>query len=117
MNAADRRRLLHVLDAVSRTHRYCRTGRSSLDDDKTRDAVLRCLTVIGEALGALSNETYRRLPSLPPHLPKGQRNVLVHEYWRIDLDIIWSTIERDLPPLETDIQALLGDRSTKDSSG
>ena len=116
MNTADRRRLLHVLDAVNRTHRYCETGRSSLDDDKTRDAVLRCLTVIGEALGALTDETYRHLPSLPPHLPKGQRNVLVHEYWRIDLDIIWNTIERDLPPLQADIQALFSDPSAPDSS-
>lgn len=111
MNTADRRRLLHVLDAIDRTNRYCKTGRSSLDDDKTRDAVLRCLTVTGEALGALSDETYRHLSSLPPHLPKGQRNVLVHEYWRIDLDIIWNTIERDLPPLQADIQPLISDPS------
>ena len=117
MKTADRRRLLQVLDAIDRTHRYCDTGRSSLDDDKTRDAVLRCLTVIGEALGALTDETYRHLPSLPPHLPKGQRNILVHEYWRIDPDIIWSTIQRDLPPLQADTQALLSDPSAPDSSG
>lgn len=117
MNTADRRRLLHVLDAVDRTHRYCKAGRSSLDDDKTRDAVLRCLTVIGEALGALTDETYRDLPSLPRHLPRGQRNILVHEYWRIDLDIIWSTIERDLPPLQADIQALLSGPSAPERSG
>lgn len=109
MNSADRNRLLHVLDAIDRTHRYSKAQRSSLEDDMTRDAVLRCLTVIGEALGALSDEIHRSLPSLPPHLPKGQRNILVHEYWRIDLDIIWNTIERDLPPLQADIQALLGD--------
>ncbi|MGQ0847876.1 MAG: HepT-like ribonuclease domain-containing protein [Actinomycetota bacterium] len=111
MNTADRSRLLHVLDAIDRTHRYCKTGRSSLDDDMTRDAVLRCLTVIGEALGTLSDETYRYLPSLPPHLPKGQRNVLVHEYWRIDLHVIWNTIERDLPRLQADIRAALDDPS------
>lgn len=109
MNAADRRRLVHVLDAVDRIERYCDTGRASLEDDKTRDAVLRCLTVIGEALGALSDGTYRRLPSLPPHLPRGQRNILVHEYWRIDLDVIWDTIERDLPPLTQDIEPLLNE--------
>jgi uncharacterized protein with HEPN domain len=117
MNTADHRRLFHVLDAIDRTHRYCKTGRSSLDDDMTRDAVLRCLTVIGEALGALSEETYRYLPSLPPHLPKGQRNVLIHEYWRIDLDVIWNTIERALPPLQADIRALLSHPSTEDNSG
>lgn len=75
----------------------------------TRDAVLRCLTVIGEALGSLSEETYRRLPSLPPQLPKGQRNILVHEYWRVDTDIVWNTIERDLPPLRAEVESLLED--------
>ena len=109
MIPSDRRRLLHVTDAVDRIHHYCDAGRSTLDDDKTRDAVLRCLTVIGEALGALTDETYQRLPSLPPHLPRGQRNILVHEYWRIDLDIIWGTIVRDLPPLIGDIETLLED--------
>lgn len=109
MSSPDRRRLLHVLDAASRIERYCNAGRESLDDDKTRDAVLRCLTVIGEALGALTDETYQRLPSLPPHLPRGQRNILVHQYWRVDLGIIWATIERDLPPLTRDIESLLVD--------
>jgi len=99
-----------MLDAIDRIDRYCDAGRSSLDDDKTGDAVLRCLTVVGEALGALSDDTYRRLPSLPPHLPTGQRNVLVHEYWRIDLDIVWGTIERDLPALRRDIDALVGEQ-------
>lgn len=93
---------------MERIRRYSGEGRSSLEDDMTRDAVLRCMTVVGEALGALSEDTYRRLPSLPPHLPKGQRNILVHEYWRIDLDIIWNTIERDLPPLTADIESVLG---------
>ena len=69
--------------------------------------MLRCLTVIGEALGALNDETYGMLPSLPPHLPHGHRNVLVHEYWRIDRDVIWDTIERDLPPLTHDVSTVL----------
>ncbi len=107
MNPADRRRLAHVLDAIDRIERYTTRGRGSLDDDMAGDAVLRCLTIVGEALGALSPSAYHRLPSLPQHLPKGQRNVLVHEYWRIDPDIVWSTIERDLPPLRAEIEALL----------
>ncbi|MGH8923999.1 MAG: HepT-like ribonuclease domain-containing protein [Acidimicrobiia bacterium] len=98
-----------MLDAVDRIGRYCEKGPESLDDEKTRDAVFRCLTVIGEALGALSEPNHRRLPSLPPRLPKGQRNILVHEYWRIDLGIIWDTIQRDLPPLKKDIQSLLAE--------
>ncbi len=105
MNSADRRRLLHVVDFIDRIDTYCASGRASFDDDpRTQDAVLYCLTVIGEALGALTPESYRLLGSLPPHLPKDQRNILVHEYWRVDPDIVFATVTRDLPPLRADIE-------------
>ena len=108
MTPADRRRLLHAVDAIGRIDRYCTGGRPALDDAMTQDAVLRCLTVIGEALSALSDETLARLESLPPHLPRGQRNILVHEYWRIDLNVIWNTtVACDLPPLKDDIESVL----------
>ena len=108
MNTAARRRMIHVLDHIDRIDDYCREGSAVfVRDRRTQDAVLHCLTVIGEALGALSLEAYRLLGSLPPKLPRGQRNILVHEYWRVDLDIVWATIERDLPPLRSDIEQAL----------
>lgn len=108
MNPADHRRLLHVRDYLDRIDAYTAEGRTAFDKDpRTQDAVLYCLTVIGEALGALSPESYALLESLPAHLPRGQRNVLVHEYWRVDLDIIWSTVVQDLPPLRADVDAAL----------
>ncbi len=97
-----------MLEAIERIERYTATGRDSLTDDMTNDAVLRCLIGVGEALGAIGDDTSRRIPSLPPHLPKGQRNILVHEYWRIDPEIVWATITRDLPALKADIESLLG---------
>ena len=105
MNSADRRRLLHVVDYIDRIDAYCVGGRALFDDDpRTQDAVLYCLTVIGEALGALTPGSYQLLASLPPHLPKDQRTILVHEYWRVDPDIVWATVSQDLPPLGADIE-------------
>lgn len=110
MSKPDRRRLQHIVDQIDKIARYTDGGRSAFDEDeKTRDAVARCLSVIGEAAGALTGDTYRRIRSLPPHLPKSRRNLLIHEYWRADLDIVWATIERDLPDLGTDISALLNE--------
>ena len=108
MTASDQRRLRHILDHISRIEEYVKDGRTAFDTDpKTQDAVLHCLTVIGEAAGALSNESYRHLPALPPGT-RGQSNIIVHEYWRIDPDIIWATIINDLPVLAADINDLLG---------
>jgi uncharacterized protein with HEPN domain len=72
-----------------------------------QDAVVRCLSVIGEAAGALTEDTASALPSLPPHVPRGMRNRLVHEYWRVDRDIVWATITTDLPKLRSDIDRAL----------
>jgi uncharacterized protein with HEPN domain len=108
VNSADRRRLLHVVDYIDRIDAYCAGGRPAFDDDpRTQDAVLYGLTVIGEALGALTPESYQLLGSLPPHLPKDQRNILVHQYWRVDPDIVWATVTQDLSPLRADIERAL----------
>lgn len=108
MSPHDRRRLEHILDQIDRIARYTTAGRDDyLSDERTQDAVFHCLTVIGEAAGALDPPTYARLPSLPPRSVRGQRNILVHEYWRIDHDIVWATIEHDLPPLAAEIRVLL----------
>ncbi|PKQ25274.1 MAG: nucleotidyltransferase [Actinobacteria bacterium HGW-Actinobacteria-4] len=104
----DAARLTHIVGACERIEHYCSTGRSSLDDHRTYDAVLHCLTVIGEALGALSDDAYARLGSVPANIPKAQRNLIVHEYWRVDPEIIWATVERAIPALRVDATAALG---------
>ncbi len=104
----DAARLRHVVEACDRIVRYTATGRASLADERTYDAVLRCLTIVGEALGALGDDAYAGLASVPPHLPKEQRNLIVHEYWRIDPDVVWATVERHVPALRDDASALLG---------
>ncbi len=109
MTPADRRRLDHVLDAINRVDRYTAEGRTSLNHDETLDAVLHCLTVVGEALGALTPDAYAKLASLPAHRPKGQRNLIVHEYWRVDPDIVWDTVRTSLPRLRAEIDAALLD--------
>ncbi len=66
MNSADRRRLLHVVDSIDRIDTYCVGGRASFNEDpRTQDAVLYCITVIGEALVALTPGSYQLLASLP----------------------------------------------------
>lgn len=112
LSTRDAARLGHIVDACDRVDRYCADGRASLNDDRTYDAVLRCLTVIGEALGAISDETYAQLPSVPPGLPRAQRNLIVHEYWRVDPDVIWATVERAVPALRADAAALSNWRPT-----
>lgn len=108
MTPTDERRLRHILEHIGRIEAYTKDGPSEFDNEsKAQDAVLHCLTVIGEAAGALTDNAYRQVPALPPRGARGQRNIIVHEYWRIDPNIIWATITNDLPLVKAQIEALL----------
>jgi uncharacterized protein with HEPN domain len=76
-------------------------------DEKTIDAVLRNLEIIGEAAANISVEIQSRHADLPWHRMRGLRNLIAHEYFGVDLNIIWQTVQEDLPPLRPRLQALL----------
>jgi len=103
----DAARLRHIEAASERVALYTAGGHESLTDARTLDAVLHCLAVIGEAVGTLSEGTYAKLTSLPPGAPISMRNLIVHEYWRVDPVVVWTTVARDIPSLLRDVRAVL----------
>jgi uncharacterized protein with HEPN domain len=97
---------LHANDALAIANRI---GRESFLADRTmQHAVIRCLTVIGEAANRVSVEMRETLPDIAWGEAVGLRNVLVHEYQRIDLSRVWTIVETDLPPLLKALNAYLG---------
>ncbi len=78
-----------------------------LKDIKTRDAVVREIEIIGEAVKNLPMEFRGKHPEIPWQDIADMRNKIVHEYFDIDWDIVWKTIKEDLPELETQIKKLL----------
>ncbi len=77
-------------------------------DRKTVDAVVRNLEVIGEAARFLPEEVRQQYPNVPWENIVGMRSVLVHEYFGVDFDILWTTVQNDLPALRTHLQSMLG---------
>ena len=75
-------------------------------DKKTINAVLRSLEVIGEATNKIPTEVRTKYPDIPWEEIIGMRNRLIHEYFGVDLDIVWQTIQDDLTPLETAIKTM-----------
>ena len=77
-----------------------------LRDEKTIDAVVRNLEVLGEAARQLPGD----FTSLHSHIPwiqiSGLRNRIVHDYFGLDLEIIWQIIQHDLPPLKAQLEKL-----------
>ena len=67
--------------------------------DAMTDAVIRCLIVVGEAAGRLSEAARAELPQFDWSGMSGMRHRLVHDYGRIDHEIVWDVVQTNLPPL------------------
>jgi len=69
------------------------------NDRKTIDAVVRNLEIIGEAANRLPEQFREKHPQVPWHKVVGLRNRIIHDYFGIDINIIWQIIHSDLPAL------------------
>jgi len=101
-------RLRDIADAIETIREHIASGEF---DRKTSDAVLYNLVVIGEAAAQLSDETRAAAPEIPWIRVVGLRNLIAHEYFRVDLEIIQSILAEQLDQLEVTAKRLLGDNS------
>ena len=99
----------HVLDAIAAITSFTAEGRSFfMSDLKTQSAVVRQIEIIGEAVKNLSAELVASETAVPWRLIAGTRDRLIHGYFKVDLDAVWSMIEKDLPPLKESARRILG---------
>lgn len=104
----DRVYLLHVRDAIGRILSYTTEGKQAfLADGKTQDAVVRNLEVIGEAAKRISGDLKSRHADIPWKRMAGMRDKMIHEYFGVDLEIVWAAVERDLPALRVSVNTIL----------
>jgi uncharacterized protein with HEPN domain len=71
------------------------------------DAVVRNLEVIGEAARHIPDDVQTRFPDVPWVEMKGMRNILIHEYFGVSLEIVWKTVRENLPPVEPMLRKVL----------
>jgi uncharacterized protein with HEPN domain len=90
-------RLRDIREAITTIRGHIAAGSF---DRKTSDAVLYNLVVVGEAAAQISDETRARAPEIPWPKIVGLRNLIAHEYFRIDLDVIQAIIEEQLEQLD-----------------
>ncbi len=84
--------------------------RSDLDTDVVLAGALeRFVEVIGEAAGRLTEATRKVSPEIPWHEMISMRNRLVHGYFSVDLDILWTVVTDDLPVLIARLERIVSD--------
>lgn len=103
--------LRHILEAIERVHTYVADVDEAgfLSRKMVQDAVIRNLEVIGEAsrnIERVHPDFAAAHPELPLALANDMRNALAHGYFKVDLEIVWKTIQGDLPRLYLQVQAL-----------
>ncbi len=98
----------HIRDAITDIEEYTSVGRDAFMAERMRqDAVIRKLEIIGEAVKQLSNATKERRHEIPWKQIAGMRHRLTHDYFGVDLALVWRVVERDLPALKAAVIALL----------
>lgn len=101
MLRSDRIRYQHMLDSAREALSFVK-GRTREDLDANRMLVLslvKSLEIIGEAASRISPEGRSLCPTLPWQNITGMRNRLIHAYFDVDLEVVWRTVNDDLPPL------------------
>lgn len=101
--------LLHINDAIEQIEKYVAgySYQQFVDDEKTQDAVIRQLEIIGEATTKLKETFKNQTSQIPWREISDFRNVLAHEYWDVDLEIVWKTIHEDLVLLKKSLTSLI----------
>lgn len=93
--------LEHILECINKINTYVKAGKSSFEQvTLIQDGVISNLEIIGEATKRLSMDFREKYPAIPWKAIAGFRDILVHDYMGVDLDIVWEVIEKDLPALK-----------------
>ncbi|HTW90107.1 MAG TPA: DUF86 domain-containing protein [bacterium] len=105
---SDRERLLDILEAIEQIEKYVGKGRAAIERDELLQTwFVHHVQVIGEAAGRLSDELRAQHPDVPWAEIVAMRNVLVHEYFGVDVEEIWTTVQYDVPKLKPKLASIL----------
>jgi uncharacterized protein with HEPN domain len=104
--------LLHIRDALAAIALYTNEGRAAFfESAMIRDAVVRNLEIIGEAVKRLPAKTTGREPSIAWRKSAGIRDVLIHDYFGVDFEMVWAVVELEVPRVGDAVGRLLGARA------
>ena len=98
-----------ILKAIDKIQNYTQniSFEKFSEDEKTLDAVVRNLEILGEAIKNVPEEIRKKHPDIEWKKISGLRDILIHEYFGVDKDIIWDVIQHKLPLLQKQIKTIL----------
>ncbi len=107
---SDSDRLEDILEAIEQIEKYAIKGRNVFDSEELIQTwIIHHIQIIGEATRRLSEQIRSSYPDIPWSAIIGMRHILVHDYFGVDLEEVWSTAEKDIPNLKAKIKTILED--------
>ena len=104
--------LYDILESIEKIQQY--TANLTFEDfvanNMAVDAVVRNFEIIGEAASHIPDNIQSKYSEVPWFEMKGMRNIMVHEYFRVDLKIVWMTARESLPALVSTIKRIIAER-------
>ncbi|NLK00701.1 MAG: DUF86 domain-containing protein [Clostridia bacterium] len=100
--------LIHIIECIEWIESYTKLGKGEFINTKLiQDGVIRNLEVMGEATKRASNETRKKHKEVPWRRIAGLRDVLIHDYFGVDLEIVWNVVEDELPKLKNQLRKII----------
>lgn len=110
----DRERLQDILEAIGQIEKYAARGKAVFESDELiQNWMVSRLQIIGEACRGLSPEFRSKHPEVSWSDIIGMRNILVHDYFGIDTEIVWAAVEESVPHLKLQIQHITQSKEEK----
>ena len=103
----DGERLQDIREAIESIEKYAARGRKAFETDELIQTwMVHHLQILGEAASRLGDEVKEKHPDVPWKKITGMRNVLVHGYFDIDPDIVWTAVTTDVPELKAALEQI-----------
>lgn len=107
----DKLYLIHMSECINRVNKYTTGGRDEfMSQSLIQDAVVRNLQVMAESSKRISDERKNRHLEVDWQEISGFRNILVHDYLGVDLELVWNIVTNELPGLEMAILIMLNEK-------
>jgi uncharacterized protein with HEPN domain len=109
MKKDDRIYLDHILESFTKAIQYLNnvSYEAYMADEEKQDAIIRKIEVAGEATKRLSSEIRKKYGHVPWRAIAGMRDKLIHDYFNVDLEMVWETATKDIPSLIPEIETIL----------